>query len=184
MTLYVLFVYLQIHSYSNSLSMYYCMSYVLSLQSVTPRTLPKSSPLLRITKPDKVKKGKKKKEAIPDKIRRATSPNSFLFKSSSPTLSLGDRPHSFHVASVAEFDQTLQKRSESLSVSPRMLRRWLVQKSSSGNTAMTRIYYPNSAHSFNPPRLVDTHISLYVVLYTIASESSCFSLMINSWLDL
>lgn len=60
-----------------------------------------------------------------------------------------DRPLSCNLDSISEFDQSMQRKSHALSISPRMLRSWVARKSTT-QTSKVRIYFPtNSAPSFD-----------------------------------
>ncbi|XP_064404657.1 kalirin-like [Halichondria panicea] len=84
---------------------------------------------------------------------RLSVPMTSIVSSSLTTLPRPDRPHSYH-ASIADIEQTMFRKSAGLSLSPRLLKRWLTQKTNSASQSSDRsyIYYPLSAHSLVPPR--------------------------------
>lgn len=84
--------------------------------------------------------------------RRNTSPEDAL-KGFHPPSNLS-RPHSFHTSSrsLAEFDQSMvQKKTNTLAISPRMLKRWVARKSVM-NKNFAHVYFPTSLTESNPMR--------------------------------
>ena len=62
------------------------------------------------------------------------------------------RPHSFHASTVAEFDQTMQKKTvNTLAISPRVLKRWVPRKAGRSKNTV-HIYFPRSSQEYNPMR--------------------------------
>ena len=84
--------------------------------------------------------------------RRNTSPEDALKSFHPSNLS---RPHSFHASSLAEFDQSMaQKKTNTLAISPRMLKRWVARKSVM-NKNFAHVYFPTSSSvESNPMRSV------------------------------
>ena len=116
---------------------------------------PNSRPSIVVTK-EKSSKAKdnhklKPLHSVVD-TRRNTSPEDAL-KSFHPSSLC--RPHSFHVSSLAEFDQSMvQKKTNALAISPRMLKRWVARKSVM-NKNFAHVYFPTSSSESTPMRSVE-----------------------------
>ncbi len=71
-----------------------------------------------------------------------------------PVIIQENRPMSCNLDSLSQFDQSMQRRSNALSISPRMLRSWVARKSSTRSKCV-HIYFPtHSIPSFDKIRSV------------------------------
>ena len=118
------------------------------------------SPTVLISKEISPKNSKKDIKVKPTQsileTRRMTTPEDSFRMYHPSNLS---RPHSFHVTSLAEFDQTMQKGTKTLAISPRVLRRWVARKSGT-NKSVAHVYFPTSCGESNPMRWVHCGVSV------------------------